>query len=117
MAATRDDVLAAAVAQFGQARLAEVLALLDTYGTEPHEAEVNRVKLAVLQLSDGQIDKLSRWVDTAKLDYRDALAAQELGPLPVQHGLRLRAMAQLLIGRWGKRSGRAAPMRRRSARC
>lgn len=103
MTHTRDEVLASAKAMFGESELANVLAALDEYGVESHEREVNRVKLAILQLSEGQKEKLLYWTQVAKVDYRDPLAAQELGPISAQEGARLQGMAKNLIDRWGKK--------------
>jgi hypothetical protein len=100
---TREDVIESARALFGESRLAEVLAALDDYGTESHELEVNRVKLAILHLSEGKTDKLLYWIKTAKVDYRDPLAAQELGQLSREEGAKLQAKAKNLIDRWGKK--------------
>ena len=103
MTHTREEVIASAKAMFGESELAEVLAALDDYGTESYELEVNRVKLAILQLSDGKTDKLLYWIKTAKVDYRDPLAAQELGPLSPEEGAKLQARAKNLVDRWGKK--------------
>jgi hypothetical protein len=103
MTHTREEVLASAKAMFGESKLAEVLAALDEYGTESYEREVNRVKLAILQLSDGKTEKLLYWVKIAKVDYRDPLAAQELGPLSPEEGAKLQATAKNVIDRWGKK--------------
>ena len=102
MTHTRDEVLAAAEAMFGQCALAEVLAVLDEYGIGSHEREVDRVKLAILHLSDGQKDKLVYWTKVAKVDYRDPLAAHASGPMFASEGARLQGMAKDLIGRWAK---------------
>ena len=103
MTHTRDQVLASANAMFGESNLAEVLAVLDAYGTESHEREVNRVKLAILELSEGDKENLLYWIKIAKADYRDPLAAQELGPIPPEEGAKLQGMAKNLIDRWGKK--------------
>ena len=103
MTPTRDDVLASAKAIFGDTALAEILAALDQYGTQSHEREADRVKLAILQLSEGKKEKLLYWVKIAKTDYRDVLAAQELGPVSPQEGAKLQNTAKDLINRWGKK--------------
>jgi len=103
MTHTREEVLALAKAKFGESRLAEVLAALDEYGTESCEREVNRVKLAILQLSEGETEKLLYWITTAKVDYRDPLAAQELDPLSPEEGATLQASATNLLDRWGRK--------------
>lgn len=56
---------------------AEILALLDLYGTELYERERERVQLACLKLSEGSKDKLLDAIEAAKRDYRDALAWAE----------------------------------------
>lgn len=56
---------------------AEILALLDTYGVETYERERERVQLAILKLSEGDIERLHKYVAVAKRDYRDALAWAE----------------------------------------
>src|SRR4249920_2500326 len=99
MTHTREEVIASAKAMFGEGKLAEVLAALDEYGTESHEIEVNRVKLAILRLSEGNTDKLQYWIKTAKVDYRDPLAAQELGPLSPEEGAKLQEKAKNLVDR------------------
>ena len=47
--------------------------LLAAYGTEPHEREVKRVRLAILKLSAGSEQKIREYVAIAKKDYRDVL--------------------------------------------
>jgi hypothetical protein len=48
-------------------------AALAEYGVAPHEREAPRVKLAILKLSQGQLDRLADLVSHAKRDYRDVL--------------------------------------------
>ena len=55
----------------------EILAILDDYGTGPHERGRERVHLASPKLSDGQRGRLPDLVSMAKADYRDALACAE----------------------------------------
>ena len=52
---------------------ASVETLLAAYGTEPHEHEVERVRLAILKLSAGSAKKVREYVAIAKKDYRDVL--------------------------------------------
>lgn len=77
MLATRDLVLSVAKRDFPAEDPGTVIALLDAYGTEPHERERERVHLAILKLSEGNSEKLLYWVGIAKQDYRDALAWAE----------------------------------------
>ncbi len=70
---TREDVLAAVGQQFPDRDAATVLALLDRYGTRRSEPERERVQLAILKLSGGDIEKLRHDLDVARQDYRDVL--------------------------------------------
>jgi hypothetical protein len=51
----------------------EVLEILSFYGTESYEREIERVLLAVLNLSEGNKEAVWELVDRAKKDYRDVL--------------------------------------------
>ena len=102
MTATRSDVEAAALAAFPHGDAATILALLDLYGTEPHEREKERVQLAVIALSQGSEEKLLELVQTAKTDYRDILAWVETGPLPESEGLAQQQRAHDLLDKWGR---------------
>jgi len=51
--------------------------LLSSYGTENWHREQNRVRLAILKLAGGNLQGIKQWVETAKSDYRDALAWAE----------------------------------------
>ena len=48
-------------------------AALSRYGTESYESEIERVRLAIVKLSEGTLSELIRMTDAAKLDYRDVL--------------------------------------------
>jgi hypothetical protein len=58
-------------------RAAEVLAMLEEYGTEEWQREPHRVRLAVLKLAAGDLGRLRYEVEGAKRDYRDVLAPAE----------------------------------------
>ena len=53
---------------------AEAAGLLGQYGTQAHEREEIRVRVAALKLSDGSLDRLRDLITRAKQDYRDVLA-------------------------------------------
>lgn len=55
----------------GRAR--EATMILARYGTETHEREPARVRLAAIELSGGDIVELERLIDLAKQDPRDIL--------------------------------------------
>jgi len=103
MAHTEADVVAAVEAVFPRGDTKTILAVLDLYGTAPHEREANRVKVAIVQLSQGSEDKLLELVQTAKTDYRDILSWVETGPLSPAEGEKLQLAARKLLDEWGKK--------------
>ena len=74
---TRADVERIVRRDFPSEDFATVMALLDEYGTKPHDREKHRVHLAVLKLADGSADELLCEIQTAKVDYRDVLKGAE----------------------------------------
>lgn len=70
---TREEVMAAAQSRFSSQPMATIIEILDLYGAEPHEGERERVQLAILKLSEGDVNKLLHFVEAAKQDYRDVL--------------------------------------------
>jgi hypothetical protein len=54
-----------------------VLAALQEYGAKSWHNEPARVRLAVLRLADGHLEKLHQELAVAKEDYRDVLAVAE----------------------------------------
>jgi hypothetical protein len=73
MSPTRDSVVSAIKQSFPHENPATVLAVLDRYGVEPYERERERVQLAVLKLSEGNIERLRHYIEAAETDYRDVL--------------------------------------------
>lgn len=55
----------------------QVREALATYGLEPYEQEQDRVRLAILKLSDGEVGKVLSMTSAAKRDYRDVLMCAE----------------------------------------
>lgn len=51
--------------------------MLDEYGTEDWHRERDRVRLAVLKLAAGDMERLRYQVEGAKMDYRDVLGPAE----------------------------------------
>ena len=89
-----------AVALFGEDRAESALALVDEYGTEDHEREINRVKFAILEVSDGKMTRLPYFVQCAKIDYRDVLAGAKLGPMTEDEEAKWQATADRFLARW-----------------
>ena len=52
-------------------------ATLNSYGTQPHEQEALRVRLAVIKLSGDDLEKIEHNTTRAKQDDRDVLAWAE----------------------------------------
>jgi len=50
---------------------------LQRYGNEQHERETARVRVAILKVAGASREQIREWVDVAKRDYRDVLAAAE----------------------------------------
>lgn len=71
------DALPAALERAFPGRTKEAGAILVRYGTETHEREPERVRLAAVDLSDGDIAELNRLIDLAKQDRRDILMWNE----------------------------------------
>jgi hypothetical protein len=61
------------MANFPEYPSADILMILDAYGAESYERERERVQLAIVKLSEGDVEKLREYTAAAKLDYRDVL--------------------------------------------
>ncbi|MGI8857802.1 MAG: hypothetical protein ACR2JW_18860 [Thermomicrobiales bacterium] len=68
------DSVAAVARSFPADERAEALAVLSTYGVGPDEPEYSHVRLAIIRLSDGDLDRLRYYTDQAKQEYRAVLA-------------------------------------------
>lgn len=87
---------------FPHSDAATILSVMDVYGIEPHEREPERVKLAIVALSQGSEEKLLEFVQIAKTDYRDILYWAESGPLSEAEGKRQQEHVRGLLGSLGK---------------
>ena len=67
----REQVLTAVKNIFQKEDFFKVTEILNTYGTESHEGERERVQLAILKLSEGNLKTLLEYTCKAKQDYRD----------------------------------------------
>jgi hypothetical protein len=74
---TRADVERVVRRDFPPDQFDSVMSILAEYGGEPWHRELHRVQLAVLKLAAGSLDGLRLEIETAKCDYRDALAYAE----------------------------------------
>jgi hypothetical protein len=80
-----------------------ILTLLNSYGTKPYQHEQERVQLAVLTLSEGNLDKLKSYLAIAKEDYRDVLAWVSQ-PIPtVDETERDLVAVNDILNRWGEK--------------
>ena len=73
---TREDVERVVRRDFSAKAFAKVLATLDQYNANS-AAPSARVQLAVLKLAAGNLGKLRKYSEDAKLDYRDVLVWAE----------------------------------------
>ncbi len=69
----REDVSALAQETFPNEDLQTVLDIVDEYGKQPFEIDRERVQIAVIRLSEGNVDRLRKLVVDAKRDYRNIL--------------------------------------------
>ena len=59
------------------AQFEEASRTLNEYGIESHEREPERVRLAILKISEGTLDSIRKHTMAAQQDYRDTLWAAE----------------------------------------
>jgi|SRR5215472_89856 len=95
--------------EFKDDEVAEVLAVLNQFGTDKEDRGTVRVQLAALKLADGNREKLLSNIEAAKRDYRDILAIAEY---PEYHrtGFRVRELtdddqARIIDGDWQQYEG------------
>src|SRR5690348_12940852 len=74
---TREKVIEKVRRLFPDPALDDALAVLDDYGAEPYQREKERVQLAALKISNGDLERLRQAMAIARTDYRDVLAAAE----------------------------------------
>ena len=90
---TPDDVERVVCRDFTADEYAAVTAMLAEFGTVRWHGEPTRVQLAVLKVANGSVQKLRACIDSAKRDYRDALAAAEY-PAYCKIGFRVRELPE-----------------------
>ena len=80
----KEDVIQAIRDVFPNEDLQTILDVLSEYGKQPFERDSERVQIAAIQLSEGDIDRLLQFVVDAKRDYRDVLSwyATKFGRYP-----------------------------------
>jgi len=72
-----EDVRRIALRDFGEEQLALALSILDEFAKQSPGEPSARVRLAILKLANGDLDRLTDATKTAIEDYRDVLAAAE----------------------------------------
>ncbi len=88
-----------------------ILAILDLYGIGQWETEKERVQLGILKLSEGSLEKLLHYVQTAKQDPRDVMAfaeypnemsvsAAEISAMPLRQAKALRKKDSDQLAAW-----------------
>jgi hypothetical protein len=74
---TPEDVEIVVRRDFPADEYVAVMAVLNDYGTKSRHRERSRVQLAALKTANANVQKLRACIESAKRDYRDALAAAE----------------------------------------
>lgn len=74
---TRADVERIVVREFGANSVTGIWKILDVYGKESWQKEVERVQMAALKCCDRDVNRLRRLIEDACGDYRDVLSAAE----------------------------------------
>lgn len=74
---TSEDVDRILCREFSESDLEEAREILANYGLDPSHKHVNRVRVAAVRLSDGNLEKLESSIDLAQQAYQDALAWAE----------------------------------------
>ena len=72
----REDVLRVVERDFPNMHAKEIINLLDKYKVESLDSQA-RIQLAILKLSDGNIEKLKKYIELALVDYRDVILPAE----------------------------------------
>lgn len=74
---TDEDVKRIALRDFGDAQAALALSILEEFGKQDWNRPDPRVRLAILKLANGDLDRLLNETQTAIQDYRDVLSGAE----------------------------------------
>ncbi len=69
----REDVINVVRRMFPAERTVEIMTMLDIYDGESTESGRARVQMAIVKLSEGDEDKLLRFIEVALQDFRDVL--------------------------------------------
>lgn len=104
MTIARENIISVVKKTFPNSDISTILSILDLYGTESYEREIERVRMAIITLSEGCEDKLLYFLQIAKTDYRDVLCWVDMKPLTEAEGEQQRKAAGQLIEMWGKRN-------------
>ena len=95
---TDGDIDRIVARDFPAAEVNGVLSLLETYGSESWHRETTRVRIAVLKLANGSIERLKAELEIANSDYRDILASAEYpGYMDCYHQQKTDAEKQAII--------------------
>ncbi len=74
---TDEDVKRIALRDFGEAQLSLAVSILDEFGKQDWNPPSTRVRLAILKLAKGDLDRLLDETQVAINDYRDVISAAE----------------------------------------
>ncbi len=74
---TDEDVKRIALRDFGDAEVALALSILEEFGKQDRNCPSPRVRVAILKLANGDLDRLLNETKNAIEDYRDVLSEAE----------------------------------------
>jgi hypothetical protein len=98
---TRDDGVVAVQHHFPNEDPVVVLAILDRYGSKDFHRERERVHLAILKLSEGNLRHVIDYTKAAETDYRDVLWQASDNPPPKLTEQEARQLVQGLMQKNG----------------
>jgi hypothetical protein len=78
MVKNTENIISQKISQYWpDLEIQEIITILNQYGSESYHKEIQRVHLAILKLSEGQLNLLKHYLEIALSDYRDVLAWAE----------------------------------------
>ena len=80
MTCPRDNVIAAFKTVFPDRDATAILAVVDLYGTAPHEPEVDRVRLVIVERSEVDEERLKYLAQVAKVDHTRRAGVEAIWP-------------------------------------
>ena len=86
MTCPRDNVIAAVKTVFPDRDATAILAVVDLYGTAPHEPDVDRVRLVIMERSEVDEERLKYLAQVAKVDHTRRAGVEATWPALARAG-------------------------------